>query len=508
MTSKLLRKANAAADERFHSQKFLKSALDHIFPDNWSFMLGELAMYCFLILVVTGIYLAFFYNTSEQLVTYHGPYVRLQGVKVPEAYQSVVDLSLSVHGGLLIRQVHHWAADLFLGAIAAHLLRIFFTGAFRKPREVNWVIGSVLLLCAIMEGFAGYSLPDDLMSGLGLRIGYSIALSIPVFGNWITYLLFGAQFPSFDINDRLYVLHVFILPLLIAGLIGVHLATIWRQKHTQFPGAGRSEKRLVGAHMFPTYTLRSVSLLLGATGVLFVLGGLFQINPIWEYGPYEPYFSSSFAQPDFYTSWVEGAMRIFPAWQLHIFGYRVAEMFWPSAFFMIATGGILISYPWLEKFWTGDYLHHNLLDRPRDRPGRTALGVAICTFYLLLLVAGGQDFVAYYLRLPENIWTYAERGMVVGVPVITGFLAWRICLGLKGVPVQPPELPEGEAASVMPPPKRYLPERAKWEAPETGEPLVARAAVAGRLHLESLAADAERLAATASSGALLDETPS
>jgi ubiquinol-cytochrome c reductase cytochrome b subunit len=268
------------------------------------------------------------------------------------------------------------------------------------------------------------------------------------------------------------VLHVFILPLLLAGLIAVHLAFIWRQKHTQFPGAGRTQKRIVGSHMYPTYAFRSQALLFLTLGAVFILGGLVQINPIWEYGPYEPYFSSSFAQPDFYTGWVEGAMRIFPAWQLHLWGYRVAEMFWPSAFFMIATGLVLYAYPWFERWWTGDQLHHNLLDRPRDRPGRTAFGVAVCTFYSVVFVAGGQDFIAAQLRMPQDSVTYMFRGLAVGLPVLTGLVAWRICLGVRGVPTEPPELPEAEAASVMPPPDRYMPDRARWEDAETGEPVV------------------------------------
>lgn len=463
MPGKAIRRANAGLDERLGTQKFLKTALDHIFPDNWSFMLGELAMYCFVVLIATGVWLAMFYDTSQELVVYQGPYRPLQGVQVPASYESVVNLSTSVHAGLLIRDVHHWAADLFLAAIVAHLLRLFFTGAFRKPREINWMIGVTLLLVAIMEGFAGYSLPGDLMSGLGLRIGYSIALSVPVIGNWVAYLGFGGDYPSFDINYRLYVLHVFVLPLIIAALIGIHLAIIWRQKHTQFPGAGRSEKRLVGAHMYPTYTLRSVALLCVTVGALFILGGLVQINPIWEYGPYEPYFSSSFAQPDFYTGWVEGAMRLFPAWQLHFFGYRVAEMFWPSAFFMVATFVVLYAYPWLEKWWTGDRLYHNLLDRPRNRPGRTALGVAICTFYAVLFVAGAQDFVANRLLTGQMAVTYTLRALALGLPVVTGFIAWRVCLAVRRVRDEPPPLPEGEGSEIMPSRRPYLPRRSAWE---------------------------------------------
>ncbi|HET9078091.1 MAG TPA: cytochrome bc complex cytochrome b subunit [Acidimicrobiales bacterium] len=468
MPAKTIGKANAALDERLGTQQFLQKSLDHIFPDNWSFMLGEIAFYCFLILVITGVWLAFFFDPSDTVVIYQGPYSPLHGQSMSAAYQSAIDLSLDVHAGLLIRQIHHWAADLFIAAIICHLARIFFTGAFRKPREINWLVGVTLLLLSIFNGFTGYSLPGDLMSGLGLRIGYSVAESVPVIGNWLAYLFFAGQFPSSELTHRLYLLHVFVVPLLIFGLLGIHLGLIWHQKHTQFPGAGRSEKRLVGSQLWPTYAFRSIALLCAVAGTLCLLGGLVQINPIWEYGPYHPYAASSFAQPDWYTGWMEGALRLMPRWRLHLFGWTVSEVFWPAVFVPVMTFVVLGAWPFLERWWTGDRLYHNLLDRPRDRPGRTAVGVAAFTFYAVLTVAGAQDVLAYYLNMQQAPVTFGLRGLLIGLPVIAGLAAWKACRDVRGVTPAAVEPPKGQADSATPPPSGYLPERAAWQAADTG----------------------------------------
>jgi ubiquinol-cytochrome c reductase cytochrome b subunit len=472
-----LRRANAALDERLGSQSFLKRAFDHIFPDNWSFMLGEVALYCFIVLVATGIYLAFFFDPSDSQVVYHGSYVPLRGQSMSLAYQSTVSLSLDVRLGLLFRQVHHWAADIFLAVIALHLMRIFFTGAFRKPRDINWVVGVTLLLLSIFNGFSGYSLPDDLLSGGGLRIAYSIAQSVPVIGNWLAYLFIGGQFPSPELTHRLYIAHVFVVPLLIGGLLGVHLALIWRQKHTQFPGAGRSQRKVVGSQLWPTYSARSIGLLCAVVGALALLGGVAQINPIWLYGPYHPQSATAAAQPDWYVGWLEGALRLFPAWRLHLFGYTVSEVFWPAVVFPLTCFAVLYSWPFFERWWTSDLLAHNLLDRPRDRPGRTAFGVAALTLFFILIVAGAQDVLAQMLATTQPPVTLTLRGLAIGLPIATGLIAWRICTDLAaGGPLPPTEPPRGPADSATLSKDSYLPARARYDlvaAAPAGEPVIA-----------------------------------
>src|SRR3954447_5941276 len=305
-------------DDRITVSKFGRSALNKVFPDHWSFMLGEIALYAFLVLVLTGIFLTFFFEPSLKQVTYTGSYGPLHGIEMSAAYASVVNLSFDVRAGLVMRQTHHWAALVFIASIVAHLCRIFFTGAFRRPHEINWIIGVTMLLLAIANGVTGYSLPDDLLSGTGLRIMYSIVLSIPVVGTWLAFLVFGGEFPSGSIVSRLFVIHIFIVPVALFGLLGAHLAILWRQKHTQFAGRKRAERNVVGSRFWPKYAIKSVGLFAIIAGVLAGLGGLAQINPVWLYGPFDPAAVSTAAQPDWYVGWLEGALRLAPPWYLQL----------------------------------------------------------------------------------------------------------------------------------------------------------------------------------------------
>src|SRR5436190_16814385 len=130
-----------AAQQRTGQASLAKTLLRYVFPDHWSFLWGEIALYCFVVLVATGVYLALFFDPSSAQTMYHGSYAPLRGQKMSEAYRSVIDLSFSVKAGLLMRQTHHWAANVFIAAIVMHMLRVFFTGAYRKPREIIWYLG-------------------------------------------------------------------------------------------------------------------------------------------------------------------------------------------------------------------------------------------------------------------------------------------------------------------------------------------------------------------------------
>jgi ubiquinol-cytochrome c reductase cytochrome b subunit len=414
-------------DDRLRASNFARSALNKIFPDHWSFMLGEVALYCFIILVVTGTYLALFFRASSHQVVYHGRYAALRGVQMSEAYQSTIRISFDVRAGLVIRQIHHWAALVFLGAIVTHLCRVFFTGAFRRPRELTWLSGVALLLLALFNGFSGYSLPDDLLSGVGLRIAYSVLLAVPVVGTWLAFLFFGGPFPGDEILSRLFVFHVFIVPGLIVALLSAHLAIVWHQKHTQFSGIGRTEHDIVGSRLWPTYAARSVGLFAAVFAVLAALGGLAQINPVWLYGPYVPGAVSTAAQPDWYVGWLEGALRLAPPWRLHIFGFTISELFWPAIVLPGITFGLLLLWPFLEARITGDKREHNLLDRPRNRPLRTAMGTGVLTFYIVLFVAGSQDIIAQKLQTDIATVTNTLRVSLIVVPLVTALIAWRVC---------------------------------------------------------------------------------
>jgi ubiquinol-cytochrome c reductase cytochrome b subunit len=427
-------------DERVGSSPLIKKSLRYIFPDHWSFLLGEIALYAFVVLVATGVYLTLFFDANaHDHEIYHGPYVPLRGAEVTPAYRSTLDLSFKVPAGLLIRQTHHWAALVFVAAIVMHLMRVFFTGAFRKPRDINYFIGVTMLGLAIFEGFAGYSLADDLLSGMGLAIAYGVALSIPIVGGQFSLLVWGDQFPgSASFEPRLFIVHVLIVPVILAALISIHLAIIMRQKHSQFPGRGRTERNVVGTPMWPGYALRSIGLMLAVASVLFLLGGLVQINPIWQWGPFEPYNGTNGAQPDWYLGWLIGALRIMPNFEPNIGGRTlIGNPFFGGALFPTLVFACLYAWPAFERRRLRDHARHDLLDRPRDNPWRTAVGAAFFTWVFAVFFAGSADrmFVRFGIPYEAQIWVY--RFGIFILPVIVFFVVRRICRELQASEIHP-----------------------------------------------------------------------
>jgi ubiquinol-cytochrome c reductase cytochrome b subunit len=421
-------------DERTGAAPFLRRALRYLFPDHWSFLLGEVALYAFVVLVATGIYLTLFFEPSLADTVYHGPYAPLHGVSMSAAYRSAVDLSLTSAAGLLMRQTHHWAADVFVASIVLHVLRVFFTGAFRRPRELTYLIGLAMLFTALVEGYLGYSLVDDLLSGMGLAIGYSVALSVPVIGGNLGMLIWGAPFPGDPaFESRMYIAHVLLLPALIGTLIAIHLALVAARHHTQFRASpAHTERRLVGVPAFPGQAPRSLGLMAGVAAVLFALGGLVQINPVWLWGPYEPALGTNGAQPDWYLGWLIGALRLMPGFDVTIGHYTlVANPFWGGALFPVVVLLVLVLFPWAERRVTGDHGPHNVLDRPRDAPGRTAFGAAFLAWVAMIFVAGSADRATVFLDVSYAGQIEAYRVLVWVVPVLLFLLVRRVCRDLQ-----------------------------------------------------------------------------
>ena len=419
-------------DDRFHGAKGMRTFFRKIFPDHWTFMLGEIALYSFIILLLTGTFLALFFQPSMTNVVYHGSYLKLDGVHMSEAYASTLKISFNVRGGLLMRQIHHWAADLFVAAIMAHMIRIFFVGAYRKPREVNWLIGIVLFTLSLLEGLFGYSLPDDLLSGAGLRITQGVLQSIPIVGTYLSFFLFGGQYPGHDIIPRFYILHVLLIPGLFLALIGAHLFIMFHQKHTQMPGKGHTNENVVGAPMFPYFMAKTGAFFFFTFAVCALAATFAQINPIWLYGPYSPLSISSGSQPDFYMGFLEGSLRIMPAWQWVVFNHTFAfNVFIPALvpLGLVMTGAAL--WPFLEQWITGDRREHHINQRPRNAPTRTALGIAMISFYGVLWLEGSNDILADHFDVPLYTITEIARVAIFAVPIIAYILTKRICLGLQ-----------------------------------------------------------------------------
>jgi ubiquinol-cytochrome c reductase cytochrome b subunit len=419
-------------DDRVGAARYLKKSLKKVFPDHWSFLLGEIALYSFIILLVSGTFLTFWFDPSMREVIYDGEYAPLKGVEMSAAYASALDISFEVRGGLLMRQIHHWAALLFMVAIVVHLLRVYFTGAFRKPREFNWIIGVGLLTLGIVEGFLGYSLPDDLLSGTGIRIAEAIIQALPVVGSYLAYFAFGGAFPGETFIPRIYTVHILLLPGIFLALITVHLMLVWYQKHTQFPGPGRTEKNVVGYPLMPVYMAKAGGFFFIVFGVTAFLGAVASINPIWLYGPYTPGQISAGSQPDWYMGWLDGLVRMAPPLESYIFGYTISwNILIPGLIIPGIMFTLLALYPFIESWATGDKREHHLLDRPRNNPNRTAIGAMALTFTLVTLMNGGNDLIAVTFDLSINQMMWISRIGVLVLPPIAFIVTKRLCLSLQ-----------------------------------------------------------------------------
>jgi len=419
-------------NERTSLAGFIKELGRKAFPDHWSFLLGEVALFSFMVVLITGTFLTFFFQASMAPTHYSGPYVPLKGVEMSVAMSSTLNISFEVRGGLFVRQMHHWAALLFVAAIGLHMLRVFFTGAFRKPRELNWTVGFTLFILAMAEGFTGYSLPDDLLSGNGLRIIDGLIKGIPLVGTWISFLLFGGEFPGTAIVGRLYTLHILLLPALVVALIAIHLVFVVVHKHTQYAGPGKSPGNAVGPPILPIYAAKAGGFFFIVFGVLALIASLFTINPIWNYGPYDPSPVSAGTQPDWYIGFADGALRLIPPgwefqWLDRTWSFNIIVPLVALGIFII----LAMIYPFLEAWITGDKREHHIADRPRNAPTRTAIGAAGVTFYAGLWAAASSDILATHFSLTMEGVIHTLQAITVLGPFAAYFITKRVCLALQ-----------------------------------------------------------------------------
>ena len=421
-------------DTRVGISRIVKEFGRKIFPDHWSFLLGEIALYSFIVLILTGTFLTMFFVPSMTEVHYPQDAlpVTMQGREMSEAFASTLHLSFHVRGGLLMRQIHHWAALIFVGAMTIHMLRIFFTGAFRRPRELNWLVGFTLLIMGLLAGFSGYSLPDDVLSGNGLRIADGVMLAIPIVGSYLSFMVFGGQFPGDDIVPRLFTIHILLVPGIILALIAVHLFLVVWHKHTHYPGPGRTEKNVVGFPLFPVYTAKAGGFFFIVFGVLALMGAFMAINPVWNYGPYDPSIVSAGAQPDWYMLFLEGSLRLMPGWEVVIGGFTLSlNILIPGVIIPGLMFTFLALYPFIERKVTKDTGEHHIVDRPRNAATRTSLGVAYVSMFLVLIGAGSNDLIATHFDISLNLITWIFRILFFVLPVVSFMVTKRICIGLQ-----------------------------------------------------------------------------
>jgi len=432
MSVRFTDKAANYVDERTKASVAVKTLGRKIFPDHWSFMLGEVALYSFIVILISGTFLTFFFDPSMTKVEYEGSYLPLKGVEMAVAYHTALDLSFDIRGGLLMRQVHHWAALLFIAAIGLHMLRVFFTGAFRKPRELNWVVGFILFILAMAEGFTGYSLPDDLLSGNGLRIIDGMVKAFPVVGVWISYLLFGGEFPGDEVIPRLYILHIMLLPALLIATLAIHMVLLVVNKHTQFAGPGRTNDNVVGAPVLPVFAAKAGGFFFIVFGVIMLIASTFTINPIWNYGPYDPSPVGAGTQPDWYIGFADGALRLIPpGWETYWLGYTWSWGVLIPTVGLLVFLGVVALYPFIEAWITGDKREHHIAERPRNNPVRTGIGAAGVTFYGILWAAASSDLMATHFRLSiEGVITTLQFLIFIG-PIAAFYITKHTCLALQ-----------------------------------------------------------------------------
>lgn len=482
-------------DTRVGASGMVKEFGRKIFPDHWSFMFGEVALYSLVILIISGTFLTFFFNPSTAAVTYDGSYVPMKGTHMSVAFESTLNISFDVRGGLLMRQIHHWAALMFMVAICIHMMRVFFTGAFRRPRELNWLVGCALFILGIFAGFTGYSLPDDVLSGNGLRIVDGIMKAIPLVGTYLSLFFFGGEFPGQYIIGRMYTLHIMIIPALILLSVAVHMFMVVLHKHTQYPGPGRTEDNVVGFPVGPVYAAKAGGFFFIVFGIIAFLASTFTINAVWNYGPYDPSPVQAGTQPDWYVGFGDGALRLWPGvwpfpWEFDFLGGTwVLSVFLPFALMAGTVIMTLTFWPWIERWVTKDDRVHNILDRPRNAPFRTGVGVAGIIAYGTMMIAASSDLIATHFHVSLNDVAYWLRAAFILGPIVGFVITRRICLALQrkdrelvlhGIESgQVVQLPHGEFIEVHKPLDEYR--RYKLVAFESPAPIEAQKNKKGKI---------------------------
>jgi ubiquinol-cytochrome c reductase cytochrome b subunit len=421
------------ADRDRRRAAFLARLGDRRVQLRWSNLFGVVTFACLLVLAVTGVLLATWYTPSNELVTYDGPYGPLRGATVTEAFASTMHISFEQTGGLLVRQTHHWAALVMPASMIMQLLVTFFTGGFRRPRQLSWVLLVVAFILVLAAGWSGYALPDDMLSGTGLRIVEGVVLSIPFIGTWAANWMFGGPFPG-QIIENLYPVHAVIAPGLLLLVMAVRAMLALRHGQATHPRSAPASvpAPTLGLRLWPDAALRAAGMAGMTSAVLILLGATSTISPVWSYGPASVGEVGAGSQPDWYMGFLDGALRLVPVgWEAEWMGWTITFATLVPLLVIAGYFAILIIYPYLEAWVDQDKQAHHVLDRPRNVPVRTGIGVAGALFYGILWGAASADIVSTEFGVPfETIITTLQVALLVG-PALAFEVTRRICIGLQ-----------------------------------------------------------------------------
>jgi cytochrome b-561 len=425
-----------------------QSVLGKAFPAEDSFLLGEVALFCFLLLVFSGVFLGFFFEPSITEVEYEGSVAEYQGEELPESFVSVLNITYDVPFGMLIRRMHHWAAHLMVASMALHMLRVFFTGAYRNPREPNWLVGTGLAGVTMFAAYTGYALPFDEFASTAVGIGYNVTLSVPLVGETLAHLAFGGSFPSSATIPRFYFLHVLVLPAVIAGLIGVHMLILVRQKHTEArrdedvpaPDTDRDDATaadggrvardddsvVVGLPAVPNQVAVSAVVFFLTLATLSLLAGFLPVHNIAEYGPNDPASTPSLIMPDWFLMWGYGFLKLTPSWvSFDVLGVHISAEFVGGLALPAVVFGVVALWPFIDS---EDEPVHFTAD-PLDRPFQTGVGVAGVVFVMLASIAGMDVIVADLVGMTTaQLKPYLTAALLFG-PAVAGLVVYA---GLGG----------------------------------------------------------------------------
>ncbi|QSG13242.1 Cytochrome b subunit of the bc complex [Halapricum desulfuricans] len=436
------------ADDRFDlgdAEEFGGKA----FPAEDSFLLGEIALFCFVMLALTGIFLGFFFEPSTSATTYEGSVAKFQGEELPAAFASVLQITYDVPFGMFIRRFHHWAAHLFVASIGLHMLRVFFTGSYRNPREPNWIVGTGLAILAIGAAYTGYALPFDEFAATATGIGFNVTTSIPVVGDFLANIVFGGSFPSSATIPRLYFLHVLVIPVLIVALLAVHMLILIRQKHTESQredtvapaaasdGGDRTVDReddtvVVGLPAFPNQAAVSAVVFFLTLATLSLLAGFLPVHNIAAYGPNNPAGTPDLIMPDWFLMWLYGFLKLLPSWlsfTIPIVGIHVSAEFIgglgiPALIFLI-----IFAWPFIDR---EDEPVHFTAD-PLNRPWQTSVGVSAVVFIMLASLGGMNNLAARATGLSTGTLNpLLLAALIVGPILAFGIVYWTLREPLTG----------------------------------------------------------------------------